>query len=71
MKLRRLEDLRDERDWTQKAVASELHISQRAYSYYENGTRSVPLDVLIKLADLYDVSLDYLVGRSNARKVHR
>lgn len=68
MRYDRLVDLRDERDWTQKAVASELNISQRAYSYYENGSRAIPIEILIKIADLYGVSLDYLVGRTNVRK---
>jgi len=69
MKLTRLEDLREERKWTQKAVASELHISQRAYSHYENGTRSMPIDILIKIADLYNVSIDYIVGRTDTRRL--
>ena len=69
MKFARLEDLREERNWTQKAVASELHISQRAYSHYENGTRSMPIDILIKVADLYNVSIDYIVGRTDIRRL--
>lgn len=69
MKFTRLEDLREERNWTQKAVASELHISQRAYSHYENGTRSMPIDILIKIADLYNVSIDYIVGRTDIRRL--
>ena len=48
--------------WTQTFVAEKLQISQRAYSHYENGTREVPLDVLIKLSYLYNVSSDYLLG---------
>jgi len=70
MKLIRLIDLREERDWKQTAVASELHISQRAYSHYENGTRAIPIDILIQLADLYNVSLDYIVGRTDVRSVY-
>lgn len=70
MKFIRLEDLREERNWTQKAVASELHISQRAYSHYENGTRSIPIEILIRSADLYNVSIDYIVGRTDIRKMN-
>ncbi|MBO5564741.1 MAG: helix-turn-helix transcriptional regulator [Lachnospiraceae bacterium] len=62
MKLYRLQDLREMNFWTQTFVAEKLQISQRAYSHYENGTREVPLDVLIKLSYLYNVSSDYLLG---------
>ena len=68
MELERIKDLREENFWTQKYVASKLNISQRAYSYYESGERSLPIDVLCNLAELYDVSTDYLLGRTNVRK---
>lgn len=68
MELERIKDLREENFWTQKYVASRLNISQRAYSYYESGERSLPIDVLCSLAELYDVSTDYLLGRTNVRK---
>lgn len=64
----RIKDLREENFWTQKYVALHLNISQRAYSYYESGSRSLPLDVLCRLADLYNVSTDYLLERTNERK---
>ena len=68
MELERIKDLREENFWTQKYVASKLNISQRAYSYYESSERSLPIDVLCSLAELYDVSTDYLLGCTNVRK---
>ena len=70
MELERIKDLREENFWTQKYVASKLDIAQRTYSHYENGSRSLPLDILIKLADLYDVSTDYILGRTSFKKPH-
>lgn len=61
----RIRDLREDRDWKQEYVAGLLGIRQTTYSKYELGKILVPIDMLIKLADLYDVSLDYLVGRSS------
>lgn len=68
MKLKRLRDLREDSDLTQKRLAKYLNITQRSYSHYENGTREVPLAILIKIADFYDITLDYLVGRTDTRK---
>lgn len=59
----KIKDLREDHDLSQKEVAKILNISQVAYSYYEIGKRNIPLDLLIKLADYYNVSLDYIVGR--------
>ena len=61
----RLKDLREDNDLTQKTISEYLHIKQNTYSQYENGQRQIPLDILIKLADYYNVSLDYLVGRTD------
>ena len=60
----RIKDLREDSNFTQKEVAEHLHIKQNTYSQYENGQRQIPLDILIKLADFYNVTLDYLVGRT-------
>ncbi len=65
MRFPRIRDLREDRDWTQAQVANFLGVRQTTYSKYELGKILVPIDMLIKLADLYRVSLDYLVGRSN------
>lgn len=63
MKLR-IRDLREDRDLTQKEVAALLHCDQSLYSKYERGERLLPLDLAIRLADYYGVSLDYLTGRT-------
>lgn len=65
MYFRRLRDMREDADLTQAAVASMLGIQQTVYSRYERGFQTIPLEHLIRLADYYRVSLDYLVGRSN------
>ena len=57
----RLKDLREDSDLTQKKIADLLHIRQNTYCQYENGQRQVPIDVLIKLSRIYDVSVDYLL----------
>ncbi len=59
----KIKDFREDHDLSQKEVAKILNISQVTYSYYEIGKRNIPLDLLIKLADYYNVTLDYIVGR--------
>ncbi len=63
----RIRDLREDRDMTQKQVAELLGMSQTGYSKYETGENDIPTRVLILLADLYDTSVDYLLGRTNTR----
>ena len=63
----RLRDLREDSDLTQSELSEFLHIKQNTYSQYENGKRQVPLDILIRLADYYDCSIDYLTGRTNQK----
>ena len=60
---RRVRDLREDSDKTQKDVALYLNMQLTVYQRYERGERELPLWAAIKLADLYNVSLDYLVGR--------
>lgn len=60
---RRIRDLREDHDLTQKQVAQLLGMSQTGYSKYETGENDIPTAVLIKLADLYKTSTDYLLGR--------
>lgn len=63
MKFENIRNLREDNDKTQKEVAAYLNIKQTTYSKYEFGKINVPIDVFIKLADYYTVSIDYLVGR--------
>ncbi len=64
----RLKDLREDHDLTQKELAFRLHISQNTYSQYENGVRQLPIDALIRLAEIYEVSTDYILGLTNNPK---
>ena len=57
----RIKDLREDSDIKQKELADALGISQRAYSHYENGTRKIPLDILVALAEYYGCSTDSLI----------
>lgn len=68
MKFERLQALREDADLTQRELGEYLHISQRAYAHYENGTRNIPVDMLIRLARYYNTSVDYLVGLTNRRE---
>ena len=63
MVFERIKNLRENSDLTQTEISKILHISQRAYSHYEKGSRSIPIEILIALADYYNTSIDYLVGR--------
>ena len=60
----RLLQLKQERKLLQKDIAASIGLSLRGYQYYEKGQREPTLSTLIALADFFDVSLDYLVGRS-------
>ena len=62
---RRIRDLREDRDMTQAQMGRILACSQRVYSNYERGDLDIPTAVLIRLADYYDVSVDYLLGRTD------
>lgn len=63
----RIRNLREDADLTQKQIAQMLNCSQVAYSYYELGKRDIPTEVLIKLADYYNTSTDYLLGRTDVK----
>lgn len=61
----RIKDLRVDRDLGQKTLSKYLNISQVAYSYYELGRRSTPIEILCKIADFYDTNVDYLLYRTD------
>jgi len=63
-----IRNLREDNDKIQTELAEYLNIKQTTYSKYELGKINIPVEVLIKLADYYDVSIDYLVGRSKDKK---
>ena len=65
MYFRRIYELRTDHDLTQKAVAAMLDMNLQVYRRYEKGDRDIPLWALIKLADYYGTSTDYLLGRTN------
>ena len=62
---KRVRDLREDADKTQREIANILNMQLTVYQRYERGERELPLWAAIKLADYYHVSLDYLVGRTN------
>ena len=64
---KRIRDLREDRDLTQKQVAQELGMSQTGYSKYETGENDIPTAILIKLADFYQTTTDYLLGRTDVK----
>ncbi|MBQ9781421.1 MAG: helix-turn-helix transcriptional regulator [Clostridia bacterium] len=64
-----LKEIRKQRNVTQQKVALDLAISREALSYYENGRRSPDVDMLVKLADYFNVTVDFLIfGSENSRK---
>ena len=64
MVYKRIRDLREDKDLTQKDLAKALNCSQQVYSNYELGQRDIPTDILIRLALFYNVSVDYILGLS-------
>ena len=65
MHFKNLRSIREDKDIKQKDIAAYLNVSQNTYSQYETGIISLTADVLIKLADYYNVSIDYLLDRTN------
>ncbi|MBE6814392.1 MAG: helix-turn-helix transcriptional regulator [Ruminococcaceae bacterium] len=65
MQFKNLRAIREDRDIKQKQVAEILNVSQNTYSQYETGIISLTAEVLIKLADYYNVSIDYLLDRTD------
>lgn len=65
----RIKELRKEMGLSQEKVAQELSMYVTTYRRYESGERELPMEVAVRIADYYGVSLDYLVGRSNDRTI--
>ena len=64
---KRIRELREDKDLTQKQIAEILGMSQTGYSKYETGENDIPTHILIKLADLHHTSVDYILGRTNEK----
>lgn len=71
MNIDRIKNLREDNDLTQTQLAKQLNISQRAYSHYESGDRKIPLDILIGLADYFNCSIDFLLGRTDRKELNK
>ena len=66
----RIRELREDNDKTQRDIAEYLHMPQPQYFRYEQGYRDIPTDILIKLADFYNVSIDYLLNRTDVKMMN-
>lgn len=71
MKYERIQNLRIDNDLTIKELASYLNLHRDVYARYEKGFRDIPTDVLIRLAEYYDCSVDYLLGRTDKKEMNR
>lgn len=67
----RIRNLREDADLTQEKIGKAIDVPQRTYAYYESGQRMIPPSVLCALADFYDVSVDYILGRTNNKKMNK
>ncbi|MBQ8860428.1 MAG: helix-turn-helix transcriptional regulator [Ruminococcus sp.] len=71
MRFENMRNIREDRDIKQKDIAKILNVSQNTYSQYETGVISLTAEILIKLSDFYDVSIDYLLDRTNNPKLNK
>ena len=71
MVYKRIKDLREDKDITQKQMAKELNCSQQVYSNYELGQRDIPTYILIKLSAFHNVSVDYILGITDNPKIQK
>jgi len=68
MKFERIRNLREDKDLTQTFMGKMLNINQRTYSQYENDKRDIPIEILSKLADFHNTSVDYLINRTDIKE---
>ena len=68
MNIIRLKEIREDKDFSQTQIAEVLNMKQQQYSKYELGIRSMPIEKLNLLANFYNTSVDYLIGRTDERK---
>lgn len=68
MQYKRIRDLREDHDMTQKTLSETLGVTVQQYSLYERGDREIPFHHVITLAKFYNVSIDYIAGLTNKKK---
>lgn len=66
----RIKDLREDNDLTQQQIANKIGVTQRKYSYIETGTQQLTDEILCKLADFYNVSVDYILFRTENKDIN-
>ena len=71
LNIKRLKDLREDKDLKQETIAKIIGTTQQQYSKYEIGDRLIPIDKLDILADFYQVSIDYILGRTNKKDTNK
>ena len=71
MYFKKIKDLRIDHDLYQEQIANLLKITRQQYGLYESGKRDIPVDLLIKLADFYNVSIDYMLGRTKNKEINK
>lgn len=71
MKFQRIQDLRVDNDLTIKTISEYLGLHRDVYARYEKGIRDFPIDILIKLANFYNCSIDYLVERTDKKETNK
>lgn len=71
VEIKKIRDLREDHDITQKEMSKYLNIMQQQYSLYETGVREIPIELLIKLADYYNVSIDYILNRTINKNLNK
>lgn len=71
MRFKRMKDLREDKDLKQENIANLLKITRQQYGLYETGKRTMPIDLIIILADFYETSVDYIIGRTNEKNPYK
>ncbi|MBQ9953139.1 MAG: helix-turn-helix transcriptional regulator [Clostridia bacterium] len=71
MQFKNLREIREDKDIRQKDIAKYLNVSQNTYSQYETGVISLTAEILIKISDYYNVSIDYLLDRTNNPNIQK
>lgn len=67
---KRIRDLREDHDFPQAEIGQKINVHQRTYAYYESGERMIPPHLLSALADLYHVSIDYILERTDNPRIN-